>query len=258
MPAGTSFMILLTPLAIGVIGWRGVWWLNTALMIGFAMVFFAATRSLADPRAEAGRLARFKGDVRAVLGARGPWLLATAFATYTAGYLCITAFLPTLLIQTAGWTQVAAGTATALIVFLNVPGNLFGGWLLQRGAARGLLIGIAAVTMGALSLVIYATDLGAGAKLAAAGIYSFVAGLLPSSVMGGAPVHAPSPAQIGTTNGLILQWANAGQLAAPPIFAALASAGGWALAAWFTFGLGLAGAAIAFAIARHERRRARG
>lgn len=257
MPAGTSAMILLTPLLIPLIGWRGLWWLNTALLLGFAVYFLAATRQMADPRAAAGRLAGLKRDMRAVLGARGPWLLATAFATYTAGYLCVTAFLPTLLIKTAGWSTVAAGTATALVVFLNVPGNLVGGWLLQRGASRGVLIAIAAAAMGGLSLVIYATELGANAKLFAACVYSFVGGLLPSSVMSGAPLHAPSPAQIGTTNGLVLQWANAGQLSAPPIFAAIASAAGWPAAAWFTLGVGVLGVALGLAIARHERTRVR-
>lgn len=258
MPAGTSFMILVTPLVIGAVGWRGLWWLNTALLAGFALLFWAATRRVPDPRAEAaGRLARFRGDLGAVLRARGPWLLALCFATYAASYLCVASFLPTLLIA-GGYSQLLAGTLVALVVAANVFGNLLSGWLLQKGASRGLLIAIAAATMGGLSLAIYATGLGAAANLAAAFVYSFVGGLLPAAIMGGAPVHAPSPAQIGTTNGLVLQWGNAGQLAAPPIFAALASAGGWSLAAWFTFALGAAGAAFGAAIALHERARLRG
>jgi MFS family permease len=256
MPAGTSFMILVTPLAIAAIGWRGLWWLNAGLLGGFALLFLAATVRVADPRAEVRRLAGFKRDVRAVLGARGPWLLALCFSTYTANYLCVSAFLPTLLIESGAFTQLAAGVATALVVAANVFGNLFGGWLLQQGANRGLLIGIAAGTMGALSLVIYATVVDAAWKLAAAGVYSFVGGLLPVSVLQGAPVHAPSPAQIGTTNGLVLQLGNAGQLAAPPLFAAMASLGGWSFAAWLTLALGAAGVAFAALIARHERRRA--
>jgi MFS family permease len=257
MPAGTSFMILVTPFVIGVIGWRGLWWLNTVLLGGFALVFWLATRRVPDPRAEAaGRVARFKGDLGAVLRARGPWLLALCFATYTANYLCVASFLPTLLIAD-GFTQLLAGTLVALVVAANVFGNLFSGWLLQQGASRGVLIAIAAATMGAMSLVIYATELDAALKLAAAFAYSFVGGLLPAAIMGGAPVHAPSAAQIGTTNGLILQWGNAGQLAAPPVFAALASAGGWSTAAWFTLALGLAGAALGAAIAWHEGQRVR-
>src|SRR5262249_31159634 len=131
------------------------------------------------------------------------------------------------------------------------------GGQMRYGGRRGRVVVIAAIAMGAMSLVIYATELAPAAKLAAAFVYSFVGGLLPAAILGGAAVHAPSPAQIGTTNGLILQWGNAGQLAAPPIFAALASAGGWSLAAWFTLALGLAGAAFGAAIGVHERARAR-
>ncbi|HEY7609447.1 MAG TPA: MFS transporter [Alphaproteobacteria bacterium] len=256
MPAGTSAMILISPLAIVLVGWRGLWWLNAALLAGFALVFWAAARRVSDPRADAeGRVAKFKGDLRAVLGARGAWLLALCFATYTASFLCIASFLPTLLIETADFAPVWAATVTALVVACNVPGNAAGGWLLQRGANRGLLIGIASATMGSLSLVLYASAIDAGWKIAFAMAYSFIGGLLPASILGGAPVHAPSLAQVGTTNGLIIQLGNLGQLVAPPVFAALATVAGWSAAPWLTFALGAAGGAFAVAIARHERRR---
>lgn len=256
MPAGTAAMILITPLAIALVGWRGLWWLNAALMAGFALLFRAATRRAADsgPGA-AGRVAKLKGDLRAVLGARGAWLLALCFATYAASFLCITSFLPTLLIETADFAPVWAATVTALVVACNVAGNAVGGWLLQREANRGLLIGIASATMGSLSLVLYGSAIDAVWKVAFAMVYSLVGGLLPASILGGAPLHAPSPAQVGTTNGLIIQLGNLGQVVAPPAFAALAAAAGWSAAPWLTFALGAAGVAMAAAIARHEKRR---
>ena len=257
MPAGVSIMILITPAALTLIGWRGLWWLNAGLLAAAAVLFLAGTRSARDTARAAGGLARFKTNIGAVLRARGPWLLALCFTLYTGSYLCVSSFLPTLLIETAGFTAAGAGTATALVVALNVFGILLGGWLLQRGAPRGVLIAIGAVTMGTMSLVIYATDFGVVWKLAAAAAFSFVGGLLPSSIMAGAPVHAPSPEQIGSTNGLILQLSNGGQLVGPPIFAALATAGGWGTAAWFTFALGVAGSAFGAAIALHEKRRAK-
>ena len=256
MPAGVAIMILITPAAIALVGWRGLWWFNGVLLLAMAVVFDVATRTARDPATSGGGLASLRANVRAVLGARGPWLLALCFALYTATYLCVSSFLPTLLITTAGFAQAWAGTATALIVALNVFGNLLGGVLLQRGVPRGTLIAIGAATMGTMSLVLYATDLGAIWKLAAAAAFSFVGGLLPSSIIAGAPMHAPAAAQVGTTNGLILQIGNAGQLAGPPIFAALATLGGWSLAAWFTLALGLAGAAFGIGIAIHEKKAA--
>jgi hypothetical protein len=159
------------------------------------------------------------------------------------------------LIETADFAPVWAATVTALVVACNVPGNAAAGWLLQRGASRGLLIGIASATMGSLSLILYASAIDAGWKIAFAMAYAFIGGLLPASILGGAPVHAPSPAQVGTTNGLIIQLGNLGQLVAPPVFAALATAAGWSAAPWLTFALGAAGGAFAVAIARHEGKR---
>jgi MFS family permease len=256
MPAGVAIMILISPAAIALVGWRGLWWLNGALLLAMAAIFYAATRGARDPGGARGGLAGLRSNLRAVLGARGAWLLALCFTLYTAMYLCISSFLPTLLITTAGFAPAWAGTATALVVALNVFGNLLGGVLLHRGLPRGMLVAIGAGTMGTMSMVVYATDLAAAWKLAAAAAFSFVGGLLPSSVMAGAAVHAPSPAQVGTTNGLILQLGNGGQLAGPPIFAALATLGGWSLAAWFTLALGLVGAAFGLAIGLHEKRRA--
>jgi MFS family permease len=256
MPAGVAIMILITPAAIALIGWRGLWWLNGALLLAMAAVFHAATRGAPDSAGARGGLARLGANVRAVLGARGAWLLAFCFTLYTAMYLCVSSFLPTLLITTAGFAAAWAGTATALVVALNVFGNLLGGILLQRGVPRGTLIAIGAATMGTMSMVVYATDLAAAWKLAAAAAFSFVGGLLPSSIMAGAPVHAPTPAQVGATNGIILQLGNGGQLAGPPIFAALATVGGWSMAAWFTFALGLVAVAFGLAIGLHEKRRA--
>ncbi|MCW5772475.1 MAG: MFS transporter [Rhodospirillaceae bacterium] len=261
MPGGTSCMLLATPFVVAAIGWRGLWWVNTALLAGFAAIFWLATRSGSGPGAGASgavgenRFARLKGDLAAVLRTPGAWLLALCFATYTAHYLCVASFLPTLLVA-GGLSVVTAGTATAFTVAGNVAGNLAGGWLLQRGVGRGLLVAIAAATMAATGLGIYATDFGAVWKLVLFGTFSTVGGLLPASVFAGIAVHAPSPAQIGTANGLVLQWGNVGQLAGPPLFAALASAAGWGAAAWLAFALGLAGVALGWAIARHERRRA--
>jgi hypothetical protein len=45
------------------------------------------------------------------------------------------------------------------MVAVNVPGNLIGGWLLQRGFPRPLLIGSAPAVMGLCCLGIYAPSL---------------------------------------------------------------------------------------------------
>jgi MFS family permease len=80
-------------------------------------------------------------------------------------------------------------------------------------------------------------------------------GLIPSAVLTGAPVFAPSPSQIGATNGIIVQGANLGSLIGPPAVAAVVAwAGGWSDARWFLFAMAAAGVVLALALGRIERR----
>ena len=47
-------------------------------------------------------------------------------------------------------------------------------------------------------------------------VYSFLSGLVPAGVLGAVPYFSPTPAQIGTTNGLIIQGSHLGQFLGPP------------------------------------------
>jgi predicted MFS family arabinose efflux permease len=189
-----------------------------------------------------------------VTRSRGPWLLAICFGTYALNYLCLAAFLPTYLIDQRGFDAGWAAILTALIVAANAVGNLFGGWLLQRGVARGLLIGSAAATMGVTAWLVYQPWTGDTPRLALAFAFSYFGGMLPATVMAGSPVHAPSLNQIGTTNGLIMQGVNVGQLAGPPAFAALVSAAGWSAGPLLVVAMAAIGIAAAVGIARIEAR----
>ena len=85
----------------------------------------------------------------------GPVLLALIFTTYTLQWLAVMGFLPTLLVEEYGLTPGRASVLTAVMVAMNVPGNLLGGWLLHRGFRRWRLIAFASVVMGFCSLGIY-------------------------------------------------------------------------------------------------------
>jgi len=138
---------------------------------------------------------------------------------------------------------------------MNVPGNLMGGWLLHRGLRRWKLIAFASLVMGACSLGIYASQLPFPARYAGCLLFSLVGGLLPASVLGGAPVYAPSPDQVATTNGLIMQGGQCGQIIGPPILALLVSTGGgWKSAPWLLGSAAAVGVALSFVLAAWEAR----
>ena len=95
-------------------------------------------------------------------------------------WLIVMGFLPTLLVEDKGLSPDAASWLTAGMVFMNVPGNLAGGWLLHRGAARWRLIALAAGVMG-LSGWAFSTGRSRSAcAMSCCLALSFFGGLVPS------------------------------------------------------------------------------
>lgn len=256
LPAGVAMIMVFIPLVSLALGWRGLWQANALVLIGYALWVRRKTGLLTG----GGRVSeRRRGtpwrDLRLTLTAGGPILLAGIFATYSLQWLAVMGFLPTLLADEFGFGPGRASVLTAVMVAMNVPGNLMGGWLLHRGLRRWKLIAFASLVMGACSLGIYASQLPFPARYAACLLFSLVGGLLPASVLGGAPVYAPSPDQVATTNGLIMQGGQCGQIIGPPILALLVSTGGgWKSAPWLLGSAAAVGVALSFALAAWEAR----
>lgn len=230
MPAGTATMMLVSPAIIDPFGWRGLWIANAAIVGLFTLALAAATRAMratGQPRRHGGVAAGVLHDGWRTLTSPGPPLLALIFASYTLQFLAVFGFLPTIMIDQG----VGAGAAAALSAFaiaVNVIGNLAGGVLLSRGLPRWGLIAGASLAMGLCALGIYQPGLAFWPRYGLAVALSLVGGMIPASVLGAAPVHAPAPRLVATTNGLIMQGSNLGQTVGPPALAALASAtGGW-------------------------------
>jgi len=193
--------------------------------------------------------------IRDTLSVPGPLLLAACFTTYTANYLAVLGFLPTFLTDELGMGATGAALLTALAIAANIPGNLFGGWLMHRGAARWLLIVIASVIMGLSAWGIYGEALAATPRYLLCVAFSMGGGLLPAALLGGVPVHAPRAGLVATTNGLVMQGSNLGQFAGPPALAAMVTAAAsWESAPLLVGGLAATGCALAFAIGILERR----
>ncbi len=226
MPAGTSMMMVLAPLLIAGTGWRGLWIANAVLVGGFAVLLARATRRL--PIAAGTLRTSFGADMLATLRAPGPRLLALSFAAYTLHYLAVLGFLPIFLMERDGLSAGSAALLGGIAVAVNIPGNLLGGWVVQRGAQRWAVIAGVNATMAICSLLIYAAGFALSLRYALCLALSFVGGMLPAVVLAAGPRLAPSPRHVATTNGLIMQGSNLGQVIGPPAIAALAArAGDW-------------------------------
>jgi MFS family permease len=233
MPVGTSAMMLASPALLSLFGWRGVWACNGLLLLAMAAAFHRATRALPGRGAlRAAAPGSLWGNVRAVVSVPGPVLLAVSWSMYTTTYMVLMGFLPTLLLAD-GHSRAAAAALTAAAVAANAAGALGGGWLLKHGAPRWGLMVLSGAVSGLCMPVIYGSGTAPWLRYSLCVLFSAIGGLQPASVLGGAPLYAPSPTAVATTNGFVNQCSYLGMVLGPPAAAALASAsGGWHNTPW--------------------------
>jgi MFS transporter, CP family, cyanate transporter len=194
------------------------------------------------------------------LQAPGPWLASLAFAVYSAQWLAVVGFLPTIYAQ-AGLAVTFTAVATAIAAAVNMIGNIASGRLLQRGWRAPVLLrcGYSAMLVGAvIAFAPWTADASAGTALvryAGVLLFSAVGGLVPGTLFSVAVRVAPDDSTVSTTVGWMQQWSSLGQFAGPPLAAwAAARAGSWDVTWWITGALALAGLLITSAIARFLRR----
>ncbi len=243
MPMGMAFIMVLSPFILDGIGWQGVWLVNAAVLAAFIAVLplglrpegrrGQGTRSLQQandgaPTTEAPRAFDWPGT-KVLMARPGPWLLGLIFTLYSLQWFAVMTWLPTFLIETQGRSLTSASLFAALVVFVNVFGNLAAGWIMMRRAApRWTLIAFSFVIMAATIPLVFSAAVGGDGKILLAIAFSSLTGLLPAACLAGAAAHAPSPAQNAMSNGFVIQGATIGSLLGPPIMGALTSSfGSW-------------------------------
>ncbi len=254
MPAGMAVAMLAAPPVLAAFGWRGLWLANVAVMLAFALVFMGATapRHWPGAPAAAGRLGA--ADLRATVLRPGPWLLGGCFACYSIQFFAVMSWLPTFLIETQGRSLAAASLFGAVAVAANVIGNVASAWAMHAGVGRRHLMAAAYMVMAGCAVGIFADIVDPAWKLPLAFAFSAVGGLLPAATLAGAAAHAPTPAQVSTTNGFVVQGANTGSLLGPPVMALLvAVGGGWQQTWGLMVACGALGLVLLAGLARVER-----
>jgi MFS transporter, DHA1 family, inner membrane transport protein len=249
MPTGGTLALLAAPLFIGLWNWRALWLAIAAAAILAAVVF---ARVVPDaPPAQVGSMRLIVES----LTRKGNLLMALLFACYVAQWTTVMVWLPTFLSEN-GASTTAASLATALMVLVNVPGNLAGGWLLSHGFARSRLVIVACVIAAACEAGMLSQGLAGPVRFALMLAFSLCAGMIPASVFAGLPVHAPTPQHIATGNGVVLQFSNLGQFFGPLAIAWIASRfGGWEATLWALLAFAAVGAACGAALGVIEKRR---
>jgi MFS transporter, DHA1 family, inner membrane transport protein len=250
MPTGGALALIAAPIALASFGWRSLW-LGIAVYTGLIAVLLA--RTVPAPRFGGGI-----GSLRLVAESvmrPGSLALCVVFICYVGQWTSLMVWLPTFLVDERSMSPAAASLLTALFVALNVPGNLAGGWILKRGTARWKVIAFASAAMALTAACALWTLLPDALRLASVLAFSLLGGTIPAAVLGGGPVHAPSPEHIGTTQGMIMQGAQLGQFFGPMLVAIAAqSLGGWSASLGVMLAFAAACAIAGLVVGRFEQR----
>ena len=235
MPAGMALAMVVAPFLAEPLGWRSLWWLCAgAALVSAVLAAVGTTRRRwpEQPRRDPGAGFGWAG-ARATLPVGALWLYGGAFLLFTVQWFAIAAWLPTFLTETQGRGPVGAALFSALVVGVNVFGNLIGGWLMHRRVPRVVLVGAANVIMAVTGVLILAGFVPDDAKIPLAIVFSTGSGILPVAAYAGAAAHAPKPALVAMANGFMAQGAAIGMLLGPPLMAVVVGGfGGWESAWW--------------------------
>lgn len=249
MPSGGSVAILFAPFIIAAWGWRGLW---ATLSVVAAICFLLVARHAPTPSYGGVRSLRLALES---LAQPASVALALLFAFYVAQWTSVMIWLPTFLVDERGAAPAVASLLTALMVLVNVPGNLGGGWLLSRGVRRGPLILAACAIMAVCDAGMLSPLLPDALRYFLVLAFSLCAGVIPACIFTGVVVHAKTPQHVGTTNGMVMQTSQAGQFFGPIVLAWLASNfGGWGASLWAMLAFASCGALCGYAVLRIEAR----
>jgi len=233
-PLGMAIAMVAAPAVIEPLGWRSLWWITAAFTIFFLMLAAVGFRGIdaATPKNNTPYWANIKKTV----ATPGPWLISICFMTYTFQWMAIMVWLPTFVIEERGSGLGLAALLAAAGVIINIFGNLFGAWLVHKGAARWLMITIGTTVMGTTSLVIFPDILPDMVRFGLVLAFSFLGALQPTALLASVPIHSPSEAQLGATNGVVYQGSQIGQFLGPPAVALVVTySGSWEHAGWLLF-----------------------
>ncbi|MBV6273265.1 MFS transporter [Alcaligenaceae bacterium CGII-47] len=261
MPIGTVIILLAGSWLLSVSSWRMLWLVLaglTLLMLWLTWRIIPADPPSLHSHGTSGSAGAAHPPawsmVRTTLASRDVWMIALTFGAYTAQWVAIIGFLPTIyaLAEVSGTT---AGLLTALIAGSNIIGNLGAGRLLHQGISARMLLLIGFGTMMICAFVAFGAGQGITVQFFAILVFSIVGGLIPATLFVLAIDYAPTPQTTSSTVGCVQQCSSFGQFAGPPLVAWVVNiSGGWEWTWVATGSYGLLGILMVLQIGRSRQR----
>lgn len=254
MPAGAGLAMALAPLLLPAAGWRALWLACAAVLLLSAGLAWRQSGVYAGTGSSSHKTPALS-ETLAVFRQPLPWLLAMAFGVWALQHFALIIWLPTYLKEQRGLPPGPVALLTCAMLLVNVPGNLIGGALVQRGLPRGGLIAVAHGLTGLSGWFLFQDSLPDALRYALCLWLSFCGGVIPAAVMSSSTVLARTPQQIGAIQGLIMQASQLGQFIGTPLIAGVvAGTGQWQSARWVTASAALIGTALGLWSIGIERR----
>lgn len=231
-------------LFLQVAGWRE-WWLVMAFLTLLPVPLLLRSVPKDQAPAETGLRPALLRVGRTVV-TRPPWIIGMVFACYTAQWMAVLGFLPSIY-RSAGLDGPWPGILSAVVGGVNAIGALSAGPLIQRGLSERKIILWTFVSMSAASVATFAVDWGRFGnglmvQVVLIALFSAVGGLIPAAVTSYSVRIAPADGSVTAVLGLTQQIFNVGNFLGPMMFALLAtSTGGWGTTWWLTCGLSAVG-----------------
>lgn len=230
-------------------GWRE-WWLVMAAvtLLPVPLLLRFVPRDVAP--ADAGLRAALR-RVRNTVATGRPWLTGVVFACYTAQWMAVLGFLPSIY-RTTGLDGPWPGIMGAVVGGVNAIGAVCAGPLIQRGLSERLIVFWTFAAMSVTSVATFAVDWGKAAggdpargvmiQFVLIAVFSAAGGLIPAALTRYSVHIAPPEGSVTAVLGLTQQIFNVGNFAGPMLFALLAArTGGWSTTWWLTCALSLLG-----------------
>lgn len=231
VPVGSFLIFNVADGVSGAYGWRGLWWLGTAVAAG-ALVIYAALVSV-PPAAPAAPAPAGAPDLRLGRWVWHPasWILALIFATFTFAFTGYGTWSPSYLNTVLGLEMPAANFNASLSSLVVIPATIVAGWVLDRVPNRKLILALA---IGASAgLLLWCFRLENPAWVAPYFILlGAVGGFIPTTAFTLAPETMPRPELAGLALGILSVGQNLGAVLGAPVIAALIAGGQWEAGTW--------------------------
>ncbi len=137
MPIGAASALLAGPWVINAMGWAH-WWLilSGVTLLAFYMLYRKVPSGITSQ--VGGHISLHWGErLKMTLSSKGPWLIAFCFCLYSAQWISVIGFLPTITAE-MGISATSSGMITALVAAVNILGNVGSGFFLARSAKKVL------------------------------------------------------------------------------------------------------------------------